>query len=170
MAHNCHGKTKNLTTKPKTSRQNQILHSKNKIMKILHGKTKYFTAKANTQGRSKYLTAKANTSRQKQKLTANVNTSRQKQQLTARAKTHGKSKYMHLTLEEESLEPKVLAKDVGPGGKSSMAAFDERTCFAQPAVQKLCRRRTFVSLPIVLRALSIFRLLLFLMGYPAGSL
>ena len=32
---------------------------------------------------------------------------------------------MHLTLEEESLEPKVLAKDVGPGGKSSMAAFDE---------------------------------------------
>ena len=45
--------------------------------------------------------------------------------LTAKAKTHGKSKYMHLTLEEESLEPKVLAKDVGPGGKSSMAAFDE---------------------------------------------
>ena len=30
VAHNCHGKTKNLTAKTKTSRQNQILHSKNK--------------------------------------------------------------------------------------------------------------------------------------------
>ena len=44
MAHNCHGKTKNLTAKtkyltakPKTSRQ-QILHSKNQIP---HGKSKY---------------------------------------------------------------------------------------------------------------------------------
>ena len=59
----------------------------------------YLTVKAKTHGKSKYFKAKAN--------------------------THGKSKYMHLTLEEESLEPKVLAKDVGPGGKSSMAAFDE---------------------------------------------
>ena len=33
-----HGKTKNLTAKPKTSRQNQILHSKNQIP---HGKSKY---------------------------------------------------------------------------------------------------------------------------------
>ena len=38
LAHNCHGKTKNLTARPKTSRQNQIPHSKNQI---LHGKTKY---------------------------------------------------------------------------------------------------------------------------------
>ena len=51
VAHNCHGKTKNLkaktkylttkpnlTAKPKTSRQNQILHSKNQIP---HGKSKY---------------------------------------------------------------------------------------------------------------------------------
>ena len=52
VAHNCHGKTKNLTaktkhltTKPKPSRQNQRSH----------GKTKYFTAK------TKYLTSKANT-------------------------------------------------------------------------------------------------------------
>ena len=42
VAHNCHGKTKNLTAKtkyltakPKTSRQNQILHSKNKIALVL---------------------------------------------------------------------------------------------------------------------------------------
>ena len=44
MAHNCHGKTKNLTAKTKTSRENQNPH----------GKTKYFTAK------TKYLTAEAN--------------------------------------------------------------------------------------------------------------
>ena len=42
VAHNCHGKTKNLTAKtkylkakPKTSRQNQILHSKSKIALVL---------------------------------------------------------------------------------------------------------------------------------------
>ena len=55
VAHNCHGKTKNLTAKtkhhgktknltaktkyltakPKTSRQNQILHSENKIALVL---------------------------------------------------------------------------------------------------------------------------------------
>ena len=64
VAHNCHGKTKNLTAKTKTSRQNQKTH----------GKTKNLTAKA------KYLTAKPKTSRQKQ------NTSRQNQ------KPHGKNK------------------------------------------------------------------------------
>ena len=57
VAHNCHGKTKNLTAKTKTSRQNQKPHSKNKIP---HGKTKNLTAK------TKYLTAKPNTSQQKQ--------------------------------------------------------------------------------------------------------
>ena len=58
VAHNCHGKTKNLTAKtkyltakPKTSRQNQKPH----------GKTKNLTVK------TKYLTAKPKTSRQKQK-------------------------------------------------------------------------------------------------------
>ena len=42
VAPNCHGKTKNLTAKtkyltakPKTSRQNQILHSENKIALVL---------------------------------------------------------------------------------------------------------------------------------------
>ena len=40
MAHNCHGETKNknITAKPKPSRENQILHSKNQIA---HGKSKY---------------------------------------------------------------------------------------------------------------------------------
>ena len=45
VAHNCHGKTKNLTAKTKTSRQNQKPHGKNKIP---HGKTKNLTAKRNT--------------------------------------------------------------------------------------------------------------------------
>ena len=164
---NLTAKTKYLTEKPKTSRQNPRPR----------GKTKYFTAK------TKYFTSKPNTSRQKQILTTEANTLQQKQiphgkskthgkckYFKAKAKTHGKSKYMNLTLEEGSLEPKDLAKDVGPGGKSSMAAFDEWTCFAQTAVQKLRRQRTLVSLPIVLRALSNFRLLLFLLGYPARSL
>ena len=44
MAHDCHGKTKNLTAKTKTSRQNQKPHGKNKIP---HGKTKNLTAKPN---------------------------------------------------------------------------------------------------------------------------
>ena len=44
VAHNCHGKTKNLTAKTKTSQQNQKPHGKNKIT---HGKTKYLTAKPN---------------------------------------------------------------------------------------------------------------------------
>ena len=37
VAHNCHGKTKNLTEKTKTSRQNQKPHGKNKIP---HSKSK----------------------------------------------------------------------------------------------------------------------------------
>ena len=45
VAHNCHGKTENLTAKTKTSRQNQKPHGKNKIP---HGKTKNLTAKPNT--------------------------------------------------------------------------------------------------------------------------
>ena len=50
--------------KPKTSRQNQILHTKNKIP---HGKSNYFTVKANTSRQKKKpmanvdLKAKANT-------------------------------------------------------------------------------------------------------------
>ena len=35
VAHKCHGKTKKLTTKTKTSRQNQILHSESKIALVL---------------------------------------------------------------------------------------------------------------------------------------
>ena len=52
VAHNCHGKTKNLTAKTKTSRlkqntlqQNQKPQGENKIP---HGKTKSLTAKPNT--------------------------------------------------------------------------------------------------------------------------
>ena len=59
VAHNCHGKTKNLTAKPKTSRQKQKPHGK---IKIPHDKTKNLTAKPNTsQQKTKYPTAKANT-------------------------------------------------------------------------------------------------------------
>ena len=50
VAHNCHGKTKNLMAKTKTSRQKQKHH----------GKTKNLTAK------TKYLAAKTKTSRQNQ--------------------------------------------------------------------------------------------------------
>ena len=57
VAHNCHGKTKNLTAKTKTSRENQKPHGKNKIPQ---GKTKNLTAK------TKYLTAKPKPSRQNQ--------------------------------------------------------------------------------------------------------
>ena len=35
VAHSCHGKTRNLTAKTKTSRQNQILHGKSKIALVL---------------------------------------------------------------------------------------------------------------------------------------
>ena len=73
-----HGKNKNITAKPKTSRQkqntsrqNQKPHGKNKIP---HGKTENLTAK------TKYLTAKPKTSRQKQ------NTSRQNQILHSKNK------------------------------------------------------------------------------------
>ena len=57
VAHNCHGKTENLTAKTKTSRQkqntsrqNQKPHGKNKIP---HGKTKNLTAKPNTSQQNK---------------------------------------------------------------------------------------------------------------------
>ena len=58
VSHNCHGETKNLTAKTKTSRQNQKPYGENKIP---HGKTKNLTAT-----KTKYLTAKPNTSQQKQ--------------------------------------------------------------------------------------------------------
>ena len=78
VAHNCHGKTKNLTAKATTSRQNQKPH-----------------------GKRKNLTAKPKTSRQKHK-------------------------QIHVTnLGGGKPEPKILAKNVEPGGKSRMAAFDE---------------------------------------------
>ena len=105
VAHNCHGKnkiphgkTKDLKAKPNTSHQKQ---NTSRQEQLLHSERKY-------------LTTKANTSRQKQKPMANVKTSRQKQ-------IH----VLYLSLEEGSLKPKVLAKDVQPGCKSSMAAFNE---------------------------------------------
>ena len=85
VAHNCHGKTKNLaaktkylTAKPKISRQNHKPNGKNKIP---HDKTKNLTAKPNTSqqkqntsrqnrkphGKNKNRTTKPKTSRQKQK-------------------------------------------------------------------------------------------------------
>ena len=77
MAHNCHSKTKNLTAKPKTSRQNQKPHGKTKNLTTKpktsrqnqkpHGKNKNLTAK------TKYLTAKTKTSRQKQNIFGFVN-------------------------------------------------------------------------------------------------
>ena len=52
MAHNCHGKTKNITAKPKTSRQKQNTTRQNQKPqcknKIPHGKTKNLTEKPNT--------------------------------------------------------------------------------------------------------------------------
>ena len=45
-----HGKTENLTAKPKTSRQKQKPQGKTKY---LTAKTKYLTAKANTHGKTK---------------------------------------------------------------------------------------------------------------------
>ena len=47
-----HLKTENLTAKPKSSRQNQRPHGKNN-MQCFTAKTKYLTAKANTQGKTK---------------------------------------------------------------------------------------------------------------------
>ena len=43
VAHSCHGKTRNLTAKPETSRQKQ---NTSRQKQKPHGKTKYFTAKA----------------------------------------------------------------------------------------------------------------------------
>ena len=77
LAHNCHGKTKNLTAKPKTSRQNRKPH----------GKTKNFTAK------TKYLTAKPKTSRQNQRPHGKTKYLREKTKyFTAKPNTHGKTK------------------------------------------------------------------------------
>ena len=84
VAHNCRGKTKNLTAKTKYPRQKRKPHGKNKIP---HGKTKTSQQKQNTSrqnqnphGKTKDLTAKPNTSQQK------PNTSRQKQIPTAKPK------------------------------------------------------------------------------------
>ena len=67
---NCHGKTKNLMAKTKTSQQNQKPHGKTKN---LTAKTKYLTPKPKPHGKNKIphaktknLTAKPNTSQQKQ--------------------------------------------------------------------------------------------------------
>ena len=68
VAHNCHGKTKNLTAKPKTSRQKQKPHGK---IKIPHDKTKNLTAKPKTSRQNQILhSKKPNTPRQKQIPTA----------------------------------------------------------------------------------------------------
>ena len=66
---NCHGKTKSFTAKANTSQQKQLLH----------GKSKYLTAKPNTSRQRKYFTAKVNTSQQKQILHSKVKNSWEKQ-------------------------------------------------------------------------------------------
>ena len=82
VAPNCHGKTKNLTAKPKTSRQKQNTLRQNRKP---HGKNKNLTAK------TKYLTTKPKTSRQNQR---RWKTSRQNQILHSKNQIpHGKSKY-----------------------------------------------------------------------------
>ena len=56
VAHNYHGKTKNLSAKTKTSRQNQQPNGENKIP---HGKTKNLTAKPNTSRQNQILHSKS---------------------------------------------------------------------------------------------------------------
>ena len=92
-----HGRNKNITAKPKTSRQkqntsrqNQKPHGKNKIP---HGKTENLTAK------TKYLTTKPKPSRQNQRPHGKTKyfTAKTKY-LTAKANTHGKTKAILLLL------------------------------------------------------------------------
>ena len=79
VAPNCHGKTKNLTAKPKISRQKQNTLRQNRKP---HGKNKNLTAK------TKYLTTKPKTSRQNQRPHGKT------KYFTANTKyRHGKSKY-----------------------------------------------------------------------------
>ena len=72
VAHNCHGKSINLTAKRKTSQQKEKPH----------GKKNNLTAKRKTYSKKKNLTAKRKTSRQKETLVANRITSRQKEKDT----------------------------------------------------------------------------------------
>ena len=55
VAHNCHGKTKNLTVKPKTSRRKQSTSWQNQKP---HGKTKDLTAEPNTSQQKQIPTTK----------------------------------------------------------------------------------------------------------------
>ena len=157
---NLTAKTKYLTEKPKTSRQNPRPQ----------GKTKYFAAK------TKYFTAKPNTSQQKQILTAEANTLRQKQiphgkckDFKAKAKTHGKSKYMHLTLEEESLEPKVLAKDVGPWGQIQHGGIRWVNMFCSNCGTETAPSANFCVTSHRPPRAFYFLIIAILLGYPAGS-
>ena len=69
LAHNCHGKTKNLTAKTKTSRQNQkpLDKTENLTAKPKTSRQKQNTSRQNQKphGKTKDLTAKPNTSQQK---------------------------------------------------------------------------------------------------------
>ena len=60
MAHKCHGKSKNLTAKARSSRQEQEVHGKSKN---LTAKAKTLRQKQKHYGKSKKLTAKARSSR-----------------------------------------------------------------------------------------------------------
>ena len=89
VAHNCHGKTKNLTQKQNT-------HDKTEN---LMAKTKYLTAKPKTSRQ------KQNTSRQNRNLTAKTKTSRQKQN-TSRQKQNPHSKTKDLTAKPNTSQQK----------------------------------------------------------------
>ena len=85
VAHNCHGKTKNLTAKPKTSRQKQNTSLQNQKP---HGKNKNLTAKPKTSRQNQKPHGKNKIPHGKtENLTVKTKTSRQNQ------KPHGKTKY-----------------------------------------------------------------------------
>ena len=89
VAHNCHGKTKNLTQKQNT-------HDKTEN---LMAKTKYLTAKPKTSRQ------KQNTSQQNRNLTAKTKTSRQKQN-TSRQNQNPHSKTKDLTAKPNTSQQK----------------------------------------------------------------
>ena len=98
VAHNCHGKRKNLAAKRKASRQKEIPRGKKKS---LTAKRKTSRQKEKPHGKKKNPAAKRKTSRQKEKLCGkkNINLTAKRKLLTAKRKTsrrkekpHGKKK------------------------------------------------------------------------------
>ena len=101
VAHNCHGKTKNLTQKQNT-------HDKTEN---LMAKTKYLTAKTNTSWQNRNLTAKTKTSWQKQ------NTSRQNQN------PHSKTKDLTAKPNTSQQKPNTSRQKQIPTAKPKLFCF-----------------------------------------------